>query len=100
MRFQEASLRYALNLDLEKFYTGLAAAMNRGDFDEVEQHAADDIEDAADRALFKRIMLTERNVAWLPKLRAELDQGQAVVAVGAAHLAGDKGILALLAQQG
>lgn len=99
-RFHEASLRYALNLDLEKFYDSLIAAVNRGDFDAIERHSADDIGDAADRALFKRTMLAERNVAWLPILRTALDKGDAVVAVGAAHLAGEQGILSLLAQQG
>ena len=98
--FHEASLRYALSLDLEKFYGTLAAAVNRGDFDEIERSAAVDVGTAAEGELFKRIMLAERNVAWMPGLRAALDKGQAVVAVGAGHLAGKQGILTLLAQQG
>ena len=99
-RFHEASLRYALNLNLDEFYEFLIAAINRGDFDEIERHAADDVGDAADQAFFKRTMLAERNVAWLPGLRAALDKGKAVVAVGAGHLAGEQGIIALLARQG
>lgn len=99
-RLYEASLRYALNLDLDKLYGALAAAMNRGDFDEVHRLAADPIGDPADRELFNRIMLAERNVAWIPGLRAALDRGRAVVAVGAAHLPGKQGILSLLTQQG
>lgn len=99
-RIHEASLYFALKLDLEQFYVSLIAAANRGDFDAIGRIATSDMTDAADRALFKRIMLEERNVAWIPTLRLVLDNGQAVVAVGAGHLAGKGGLIALLAQQG
>lgn len=45
-------------------------------------------------------MLSARNHAWMPRLQEELAQGDAFVAVGAAHLLGPDGLLTLLGAQG
>lgn len=46
------------------------------------------------------LRMAERNAAWWPKLDAELEQGDAFVAVGLGHLIGPRGLLATLASDG
>jgi uncharacterized protein YbaP (TraB family) len=47
------------------------------------------------------LLLTGRNKAWIPVIKAAADgRGQVVVAVGAAHLPGDAGVLRLLEAEG
>ncbi len=58
---------------------------------------------AADRALHATVMqrlLVSRNRRMVERMQPRLKQGNAFVAVGAAHLAGPEGLLALLAQRG
>ena len=45
-------------------------------------------------------LIEERNAFWLNTLASELSQTPTLVAVGAMHLPGEKGILALLQDQG
>jgi uncharacterized protein YbaP (TraB family) len=45
-------------------------------------------------------LLDRRNERWLPLLLPELDKGGAFIAVGAAHLLGEHGLLHTLAQRG
>lgn len=45
-------------------------------------------------------LLYGRNRAWIPKLLPELAKGNVFVAVGAAHLLGDKSVLRLLEKEG
>jgi uncharacterized protein YbaP (TraB family) len=52
---------------------------------------------------FTRMMdrlLTQRNNIMLKRMRVRLDEGNAFIAVGAAHLSGEKGLLQLLDQLG
>ena len=56
--------------------------------------------DPADAELYYRVMVRERNEAWVPVLRPYLDEGNAVVLVGAAHLPGARGLVSLLSQAG
>ena len=55
---------------------------------------------AALYARFDRWVLEHRNRAWLPRIEVALSEGGAFIAVGAAHLAHDFGLVALLAEQG
>ncbi len=45
-------------------------------------------------------MVLNRNSAWLPKLMEFLNKGRSVVNVGASHLPGPNGVLALLRDKG
>lgn len=45
-------------------------------------------------------LLDERNKNWMPKLKEVLNQGDAFVAVGALHLVGETGLVALLRKAG
>jgi uncharacterized protein len=46
-------------------------------------------------------LLTSRNIAWMPKIKAMLDSSEReLILVGALHLAGEEGVLAELKKQG
>lgn len=49
---------------------------------------------------FEEMMLFKRNAAWAPVLAKAFQAQPCFVAVGAAHLAGEKGLIALLRKQG
>lgn len=46
------------------------------------------------------IMLDDRNLAWMEDMRSYLERGDVFVAVGAAHLFGDMGLIELLRAEG
>lgn len=45
-------------------------------------------------------IIVKRNLFWLPKIRNYISRGKAFIAVGAAHLCGDLGIVSLLRKEG
>lgn len=55
---------------------------------------------ARDFALMEDILLTRRNLAWIDKIEPAAENKRIVVAVGAAHLSGETGLLNLLAEKG
>ena len=58
---------------------------------------------AAGESLYKRLMqalLVDRNSRMAERMRPMLEQGGAFIAIGALHLAGEAGVLALLEKQG
>lgn len=61
---------------------------------------ADPEQTAKDFAKLEKVMLTDRNHAWLPVILEHSDKKQLFIAVGAAHLTGEAGILNLLTQAG
>jgi uncharacterized protein YbaP (TraB family) len=78
--------------------TTLANAWKAGDAATVEQIVLQDLK--AEPRLYQR-MLVERNRDWLPKLEALSARGtRAFVVVGAAHLVGPDGLLAMLTAKG
>ena len=76
----------------------LTNAWLRGDDDKIARLSL------RDYARFPKLMeplLAARNARWLPKIRALLAGDEDVmILVGAAHLVGDRGVIALLAQSG
>lgn len=46
------------------------------------------------------ILLTGRNKAWIPKIEEFVKDGKTFIAVGAAHLVGDEGVINLLKEKG
>lgn len=101
-RIYQAQLMAGLNKEnLARDFAGTVAALNRGDYAAVLGIASKHRESsAADAALFHQLMVRERNAAWMPQLRKAIDAGNAVVVVGAAHLPGSDGLIALLRASG
>lgn len=56
--------------------------------------------DEALKATVRERLLVARNVRMVERMQARLEQGGAFIAVGAAHLPGDDGLLALLEKRG
>jgi hypothetical protein len=78
--------------------TRLANAWKAGDAPTVERIVLTDLKN--DPAMYQRL-LVERNRNWLPKLEGLFSRrGHALVVVGAAHLVGPDGLLALLKARG
>jgi uncharacterized protein len=87
------------NLDTEKANVNkLADAWQAGDLLAVERIVLQDLKQ--DPQMYQRL-LVERNRNWLPKLEALFARrGHAFVVVGAAHLVGPDGLLAMLKAKG
>ncbi|MCC7416090.1 MAG: TraB/GumN family protein [Acidobacteria bacterium] len=78
--------------------TRLADAWRSGDAETVAGIVLSDMKD--DEALYQRLLVA-RNRNWLPQIEALLERpGRAFIVVGAAHLVGPDGLLALLAARG
>jgi hypothetical protein len=76
----------------------LADAWRAGDARTVERLVLEDLND--DQELYQRL-LVDRNRAWLPKIEALFARrGHAFTVVGAAHLVGPDGLLAMLRARG
>jgi uncharacterized protein YbaP (TraB family) len=58
------------------------------------------VESSPELMEFEDILLTDRNAAWIPKIIELIHQKPTFIAVGAAHLAGDEGVLNLLKKKG
>lgn len=54
----------------------------------------------ADMAKMEEALMIRRNIAWIPVIESAADEGQTLVAFGALHLPGEKGVLNLLEQNG
>lgn len=77
----------------------MSGAWERGDLDALERMALVDFQ--ADYPELFEVLFTRRNRAWVETLTHELDgSGVDFVAVGAAHLLGDGGIVELLRARG
>ncbi len=86
-------------LDTEIASVGkLTAAWKSGDAPAVERIVLADLK--SDPQMYQRL-LVERNKNWLPKIEALFaGKGRAFVVVGAAHLVGPDGVLAMLKAKG
>jgi hypothetical protein len=86
-------------LDTEKAnVTALADAWRAGDVATIERIVLEDLR--TDSLLYRRL-LVERNAAWLPKITALFTRPMpSFVVVGAAHLVGPDGLIALLRAKG
>lgn len=83
----------------EKITAEMSALYLAGDADKLEKLLFDD-EDMKKHPKMYEDLLVSRNRAWIPKLLPALAEGGVFVAVGAAHLMGDKGVPKLLEKEG
>jgi uncharacterized protein YbaP (TraB family) len=100
MAQQERLLAESLKeIDAEKAnMTTLVTAWRNGDVPGVERLVLSELAD--DPFLYQRL-LVERNKTWLPKIEALFARsGRALVVVGAAHLVGPDGVVAMLKAKG
>lgn len=94
------SIKLGLSVQRDKYLQDTVEAINAGDYEKVRLLALSTFRSKAESHHFDKVMLQERNVLWLPRLKTYLDQGDAVVAVGAAHLGGQYGLIKLLNKAG
>jgi uncharacterized protein YbaP (TraB family) len=83
----------------ERMMKGMIDSYLRGDVDALEKLAFDPEELKKRRAMFE-LTLTNRNKAWLPAVDKLCAKGGAFIAVGAGHLVGELGLVALLKGKG
>jgi uncharacterized protein YbaP (TraB family) len=89
---QIAELRHALAADSRDQARELVAAFESGDEARLGR-ALFDAEQMKAAPGFYQAVLFARNARWLPRIEHALAQGNAFVAVGAAHLLGERGLL-------
>jgi uncharacterized protein YbaP (TraB family) len=100
MTQQDRFLAESLNdLDAEKASVQkIADAWKAGDLPTLERLVLQDVKD--DQFMYQRL-LVERNRNWLPKIEALFARrGRAFIVVGAAHLVGPDGLIAMLKAKG
>lgn len=96
---QIAELKHALSDESSDQSRELVEAFASGDEQRLSR-ALFDADQLAQAPGFYKAVLFDRNARWLPELDRALSQGRAFVAVGAAHLLGDAGLLTSLAGLG
>lgn len=94
------SLKHSIRLVGAQAITDYIKAINAGDFEEVLTISRRYAIDASEAEGVYHYMVRNRNIIWLPRLETYLQDGNAVVLVGAGHLAGPGGLIALLQRAG
>lgn len=97
---QRRAFRSALSHDPAAALAPVADALNAGAFDQVERIVDGSLASSADAVTYRHIMVDERNVAWMTRLHDYLNDGDAAIVVGAAHLPGPDGLVARLRADG
>lgn len=93
-------IKKILTLDLPTLYRQMVDAFNEGDFDRVVHIADDSAASPEEAALITDLMVAQRNQMWRASLERLIEQPGTVVVVGAGHLPGDHGLLAILTRDG
>ncbi|GGH70744.1 hypothetical protein HNQ91_003081 [Filimonas zeae] len=95
---QAESLKEMLyNFDsLQRTNTKLVNMYQNKDLDKLQQEVVED----KDLGKYAPVLLYNRNANWVPKIAAQAKQQPTFFAVGAGHLGGNKGVIALLRKQG
>lgn len=96
----EVALRWILQRDPKGVLSYVVEALNVGDYDRIAMASRDSMGGAKTADKFIDVMLNQRNKHWMPRLRKFLDDGRAVILVGAGHLPGPNGLVNLLRADG
>jgi len=94
------TIRTAMTDQQTQAMLAVTKAIDSGDYDSVILILRKLAANEKDFATFRRLMIDDRNEAWIPRLIGYLDEGDAFVNVGAAHIAGKKGLVSLLVAGG
>lgn len=94
------AFRWALEHDPKTVLEETRDALNRGDYDALRHQVLDSFGSRQAAANYGHYMVDERNAAWLPNLERILDDGAAVIVVGAMHIPGPTGLMSLLRRDG
>ncbi|MFP3637897.1 TraB/GumN family protein [Paraburkholderia sp. SIMBA_054] len=96
----DLSFKWALAHDPRKVMADIGDAVNRGDYDTIRTIFVESLGDPRNAEAFSKIMVDGRNAAWMPRLKQFLDEGHAVIVVGAMHLPGENGLIQKLRDDG
>lgn len=89
---------YFENADSLKDQTKIMQEIYRsGDLDSLARYM---MESSPELMEFEELLLTNRNINWVPQIIELIFQKPSFIAVGAAHLAGENGLIALLRKEG
>jgi uncharacterized protein YbaP (TraB family) len=91
----KAALRPGNDVDMQR----LVQSLNGADYDQILEVMKAPVP-AADAKHYREVMLDDRNHAWMERLRKLVNAGDAVINVGAGHLGGESGLIALLKTDG
>lgn len=78
-------------------YQSMLAAYLKQDLEKIE---AISVKESEKYTNFNQVLIYERNKRWIPKLEEYAGKGGGFIAVGAAHLPGENGVLNLLKSKG
>lgn len=93
-------LKWILARDPKTVLNSVRDALNNGDYGFILDYSTAPFVDPKVIEKYKSIMVTGRNLAWMPRLKQYLDDGHAVILVGAGHLPGENGLISLLQSNG
>lgn len=96
----EKAFRRALATNPRGLLDSLRDALNAGDYEAIRTISLEPFDDAKARLSYEQTMIDGRNKAWLLRLRPLLNDGGALIVVGAGHLAGENGLMTLLRNDG
>jgi uncharacterized protein len=89
---------YFKNADSLKAQTLVMQQIYRsGDLDSLARYM---VESSPELMEFEELLLTNRNIAWIPQIMKLIFEKPSFIAVGAAHLAGEFGVINLLRKEG
>jgi hypothetical protein len=86
--------------DMDKYFNRLIGSWKRGDDAALESYYRETFTGDSYSALTESVLLTDRNNNWALQLENKLTKEPHFIAVGALHLYGPEGMLALLKKQG
>ncbi|MEX3967806.1 TraB/GumN family protein [Paraburkholderia sp. EG286B] len=95
-----SGFRWALPHDPKTVLEQICDALNAGDYEAMRKVTLESLGSAGAAAEFDQHMVVERNRAWLQSLEGYLNEGHAVIDVGAMHLPGPSWLIALLGRKG
>ncbi|WP_140884688.1 TraB/GumN family protein [Muricoccus nepalensis] len=95
-----SNVRRILSSQGSDLFARLTTFLNTGDYEGICGLVRENFASSADWDLFEQRLVSERNAHWMPVLERYLEEGQAVIMVGASHLCGENGLPALLSKKG